>query len=118
MKKLDTFKILAATVLLLTATAAFSQVDNRSITDTLTKGLKLPTRKETGKKILKGVYRFTVETDGTVRDVQVKDSMGFGVDEEVIKKLKASKNWKVVIFDGEPRRIDYSLPINITLPKK
>ncbi|WP_282636507.1 hypothetical protein [Sphingobacterium thalpophilum] len=88
MKKLDTFKILAATVLLLTATAAFSQVDNRWITDSLTKGLKLPTRKETGKKILKGVY---VEIDGTVKDVQVKDNMGFGVDEEVIKKLKASK---------------------------
>ncbi|GEM65903.1 hypothetical protein SF1_38850 [Sphingobacterium faecium NBRC 15299] len=84
----------------------------------ITRTIKLPTRKEVGKKKLLGKYRFTVDVDGRLKDITVKDSMGYGIDEDIIKKLYEAKNWKVAEINGEKRAISYTLPILLTLPKK
>lgn len=83
-----------------------------------TKTMKLPTRKETGKKEVKGEYNFTVDIDGNLTNVRVKDSMGFGLDDHIVKKLSEAKNWKVAEIDGVKKAVTYTLPIKLTLPKK
>lgn len=96
----------------------YSQIDTKSVVADVTKELKLPTRKQAGKKQLAGTYSFVVEIDGTLGDVAVKDSMGHGVDEQIVNQLKQTKGWKVVMVDGKGMRVAYSLPITVLLDKK
>ncbi|MCY4780018.1 hypothetical protein ORI89_10180 [Sphingobacterium sp. UT-1RO-CII-1] len=95
-----------------------STLDHSVTKRTVTKDLKLPTRKETGKKRLSGKYWFVVELDGSLSEVAVKDSIGYGVDEQIVKRLLKAKNWKVVKVGNVPTRIAYELPIVIELDKK
>lgn len=83
-----------------------------------TKTFKLPTRKEVGKKALKGEYTFTVDTNGNLINVIVKDSMGYGFDNHIVTKLSETKNFKVPEFNGSKQAITYTLPLKITLPKR
>lgn len=80
--------------------------------------LDLPTTRETGKKELTGMFAFVVETDGSLSEVKVLDSLGFGVDEQVITQLQNSKNWAPVVLNGQPMRVAYKLPLRIKLPRK
>lgn len=95
-----------------------STLDHSLTKRTVTKDLKLPTRKETGKKRLSGKYWFVVELDGTLNEVAVKDSIGYGVDEQIVKRLLKAKNWRVVKVGDVPTRVAYELPIVIELDKK
>lgn len=83
-----------------------------------TKTMKLPTRKEVGKKEVTGKYIFTVDIDGTLTNIRVKDSMGYGLDDQVVKKLSEAKNWKVAEIDGIKTAVSYTLPLRVALPKK
>lgn len=83
-----------------------------------TKTMKLPTRKEVGKKELRGEYIFTVDLEGNLTNIRVKDSMGYGLDDHVVKKLSEAKNWKVAEIDGVKKAVNYTLPLKLTLPKK
>lgn len=100
------------------ATPSYSQMDPKSAAERIPTELKLPTRKETGKKQLSGKYTFVVETDGSLSNVLVKDSMGYGIDEQIVNRLSQTKKWKVVVVGGEKMRIGYSLPITVILDKK
>ncbi|WP_164123039.1 energy transducer TonB [Sphingobacterium sp. xlx-130] len=111
-------QISSLTCLLLLTLTGYSQIDPKSATESITKELKLPTRKEAGKKKLSGKYSFVVELDGSLSKVAVKDSMGYGIDEQIIKQLSTAKNWSVAVINGEPQRIAYLLPMTIVLDKK
>lgn len=111
-------QIISVVALFLTIGASFAQTDPAKAEHTITKDISLPTQKEVGKKTLEGSYIFIVELDGSVKEVTVKDSLGFGIDEQVVNKLKENKEWKVAEFGGEPKRIQYKLPVKIKLPKK
>jgi len=111
---------LSLTVMLLSVMAitGYAQTDPAKAIECITKEIKLPTRKEVGKKELFGTYTFIVETDGSISNIAIVDSTGFGVDEQVVKQLSDTKNWKVQEIAGEPTRISYKLPLRIKLPKR
>lgn len=100
------------------ATPGYTQTDSDKATKEISSKITLPTRKEVGERELNGIYTFTVELDGTLSNIAVKDSAGFEIDKQVVDQLSAQKNWKVMVFDGKPKRISYSLPIKFRLPKK
>ncbi|NQD70933.1 hypothetical protein HP439_09410 [Sphingobacterium shayense] len=111
-------KLLIGIGLATVTTPGYTQTDVSKVTEDITSEMRLPTRKEVGKRELSGVYTFVVELDGTLGNIAVKDSAGFGIDIQVVKQLSNAKNWKVPVFEDGPRRIAYSLPIRFHLPKK
>ncbi|SFC77581.1 hypothetical protein SAMN05421747_1251 [Parapedobacter composti] len=84
----------------------------------LTNTLVLPTAKEVGKKLLTGAVVFVVELDGSLSEIKFTDSIGYGIDEQIINQLKNSKNWTPAMIDGSPMRVSYKLPLRIVLPKR
>src|SRR5690606_165875 len=111
-------KLLTIIALVSAASMGYAQTSIGTAAVEITSELKLPTRKEVGKKELCGKYTFAVELDGTLSNIAVKDSMGHGMDEQIIRRLSETKDWKVPVFDDGPRRIAYSLPIIIKIPRK
>lgn len=111
-------KILIIIALVAAASMGYAQADVSTATGEITSALKFPTRKEVGKKELRGKYTFVVELDGTLSNIAVKDSMGHGMDEQIVKRLSETKNWKVPVFEDRPIRTAYSLPIVIKIPRK
>ncbi|MBE8712206.1 hypothetical protein [Sphingobacterium hungaricum] len=111
-------KFITLILFLLFPLLGYTQIDVSKATTEVTKDLTLPTRKDAGKKELVGKYTFVVELDGSASTVAVKDSMGFGIDEDIVKKLSQAKGWKVAEVNGTPTRISYNLPIRLVLPKK
>jgi len=63
-------------------------------------------------KTLKVIVFFVVEKDGSLSNITVPRSPGFGLDKEAIRVLKSIKTkWEPGIYKGEPVRTQYSLPI-------
>ncbi|MES2811728.1 MAG: energy transducer TonB [Bacteroidota bacterium] len=63
-------------------------------------------------KTLKVIVFFVVEKDGSLSNISVPRSPGFGLDKEAIRVLKSIKTkWEPGIYKGEPVRTQYSLPI-------
>lgn len=63
---------------------------------------------------VKIVVFFVVETDGSISNITVPRSPGFGLDKEAIRVLKSIKTkWEPGIFQGQPVRTQYSLPITV-----
>jgi TonB family protein len=55
---------------------------------------------------------FVVEKDGTLSEIKVAKGIGSGCDEEALRVMKLSPNWKPGIQNGHPVRVAYSVPIN------
>ena len=109
--------ILTCFLLILTI-SGYSQTEPNKAAELVTKDVKFPTRKQAGKKELIGKYTFVVELDGSLSNVQVKDSIGFGIDEQIVKRLSQLNNFKVPEIAGTPTRVSFSLPIGVPLKKK
>ncbi|WP_136668302.1 energy transducer TonB [Flavobacterium sp. H122] len=63
---------------------------------------------------VKIIVFFVVETDGTISNITVPRSPGYGLDKEAIRVLKSIKTkWEPGIFQGQPVRTQYSLPITV-----
>lgn len=63
-------------------------------------------------KALRVIVFFVVEKDGSLSNITVPRSPGFGLDKEAIRVLKSIKTkWEPGIYKGEPVRTSYSLPI-------
>jgi TonB family protein len=60
---------------------------------------------------------FTVEKDGSVREVKVFRKLGSGTDEEAVRVLKLSKKWNPGMNEGKLVRVKYALPIKFSLGK-
>ena len=73
-------KLLTIIVLVAAVSMGYAQTDVSTAAGEITSELKFPTRKEAGKKELHGKYTFVVELDGTLSNIAVKDSMGYGMD--------------------------------------
>jgi len=58
---------------------------------------------------------FTVEKDGSVTDAKVDRKVGYGMDEEAIRVLRASKRWNPGMQNGKPVRVKYNIPIKFNL---
>lgn len=63
-------------------------------------------------RTLKVIVFFVVEKDGSLSNITVPRSPGFGLDKEAIRVLKSIKTkWEPGILKGKPVRTQYSLPI-------
>ena len=60
------------------------------------------------------IINFTVEKDGTLTNIKTAKRLGFGIEEEAIRVLKLTKNWKPALQNGKPISIAYSVPIKFT----
>ena len=59
--------------------------------------------------------RFVVESDGSVADAEVLRGIGSGCDEEALRVVKAMPKWKPGRVNGNPVRVQYTLPITFKL---
>lgn len=67
-------------------------------------------------KIIKVLVYFVVEKDGTLTNISVPRSPGYGLDKEAIRVLKSIKTkWDPGIYKGKPVRTSYTLPITIKI---
>ena len=58
---------------------------------------------------------FIVDIDGSLSEIKVLKGIGGGCDEEAIRVLKNSPQWKPGIQNGKPVRVSYTMPISFTL---
>lgn len=64
--------------------------------------------------VVKIIVFFVVEPDGSITDIKVPRSPGFGLDKEAIRVLKSIKTkWEPGIYQGQAVRTQYSLPITV-----
>lgn len=63
----------------------------------------------------KVIASFIVEKDGSLTDIKIVRGIGYGADEETIRVLKSSPNWKPGTQNGKPVRVAYSVPISFAL---
>jgi TonB family protein len=61
------------------------------------------------------IISFIVETDGSLSNVTLVRGIGYGADEEALRVIKLSPNWKPGTQNGTPVRVAYSVPIAFTL---
>ena len=66
---------------------------------------------------VKGILEvtFVVERDGSLTDIKVKRDLGFGTAEEAIRLFKTAKKWKPGVQNGRPVRVQYTVPINLSV---
>ncbi|TGD57968.1 energy transducer TonB [Flavobacterium humi] len=67
-------------------------------------------------KTVKVIVYFVVERDGSLTNITVPRSPGYGLDKEAIRVLKSIKTkWEPGIYKGKPVRTSYSLPIVVKM---
>lgn len=59
----------------------------------------------------KVLVRFMVMEDGSINNIQVVRSIGYGCDEEAQRVVKAMPRWKPGRLNGKPVRSVYILPV-------
>jgi len=65
-------------------------------------------------KAIRVFVSFVIEKDGSMTDIRVPRSPGYGLDKEAIRVLKSLKiKWSPGMIGGKPVRTSYNLPINI-----
>ena len=63
----------------------------------------------------KVLVRFTIQADGSVADAEVLRGIGSGCDEEALRVVNAMPKWKPGHVNGNPVRVQYTLPITFKL---
>lgn len=58
---------------------------------------------------------FVVERDGSLTDIKVLRDLGYGTGQAAVNLLKRSKKWSPGIQNGRPVRVQYKLPIAMSL---
>ncbi|MGH2666420.1 energy transducer TonB [Flavobacterium sp.] len=67
-------------------------------------------------RTVKVIVFFVVEKDGSLTNINVPRSPGYGLDKEAIRVLKSIKTkWEPGIYKGKPVRTSYSLPIIVKM---
>ncbi len=61
------------------------------------------------------VVGFIVEVNGTLSNIRIVRKLDDHLDQEALRVMKLSPNWKPGIFKGKPVRVNYSIPISFTL---
>lgn len=79
------------------------------------KNLKYPLAAERANVGGKVYVQFIVNTDGTIEDVKVLKSVGFGCDEEAIRIIKSVPRWAPGKQSGRPVRSRFTQPITFVL---
>jgi protein TonB len=72
------------------------------------------------KKNIQGkvLISFVIEKDGSLVDIKVLKGVASDIDAEAIRLIKESPKWKPGIQNGQPVRVQYSMPIDFSLDSK
>jgi protein TonB len=81
----------------------------------LQKNLRYPSAAQRANVGGKVYVQFVVNTDGTIQDVQVLKSVGFGCDEEAVRVIKSVPRWTPGKQSGRPVRSRFTQPITFVL---
>ena len=81
----------------------------------LQRNLKYPSAAQRAKVGGKVYVQFIINTDGTIEDVQVFQSIGFGCDEEAIRVIKSVPKWNPGKQSGRAVRSRFTQPITFVL---
>ncbi|MFC0185010.1 outer membrane transport energization protein TonB [Pseudarcicella hirudinis] len=81
----------------------------------LSKNLKYPSAAQRANVSGRVYVQFVVNTDGSIQDVQVLKSVGFGCDEEAVRVIKTVPKWTPGKQSGRPVRSRFTVPINFVL---
>lgn len=65
----------------------------------------------------KELISMTVETDGSLSDIQVVKDLGCGAAKEVTRVLKLSPKWEPGYQNGSKVRVKYTIPISFNISK-
>ncbi len=55
---------------------------------------------------------FVIEKDGSLSNIRVLKGLNKEADAEAIRVIKASPNWSPGVYNGQPQRKAYTMPIN------
>ena len=58
---------------------------------------------------------FIVTAEGDIKDIQILKGLGFGMDEESIRLIKAMPRWVPGAQGGRPVNVKFNLPITFEL---
>lgn len=61
------------------------------------------------------ICTFTIEDDGSITDIQVKQDLGYGTGEAAKSLLEKAEKWLPAMQDGKAVSMKYTLPIRIDL---
>lgn len=81
----------------------------------LMKNLRYPAEAQRAKIQGKVIVGFIVTDVGRIADVQIKQSVGGGCDEEAARVIKAMPDWIPGQLQGKPVNVQTSLPVSFTL---
>lgn len=85
---------------------------NDAMSKFLSDNIKYPEDAKTNHIEGKIIYKFYIDTDGSIYDIQViEDKIGHGCAEEGLRVLKLMPKWKPAEYKGEVVKIYYTLPI-------
>ncbi len=87
----------------------------RAFNEFLGKNMKYPAAAQRANVGGKVYVQFVVNVDGTIQDVQVVKSVGFGCDEEAIRVIKAVPRWNPGKQSGRAVRSRFTQPITFVL---
>ena len=77
----------------------------------LTKNLKYPKAAQARKVQGRVLAQFTINTDGTVQDIKIVESLDAACDRETLRVLKMMPKWKPGIQDDQPCRTRVCIPV-------
>ncbi len=60
---------------------------------------------------------FTIDIDGSISNIKVRKSLGFGCDEEAMRVIRRMPRWKPGMINGKPVRVAYMIPVKFTYDK-
>lgn len=81
----------------------------------LMKNLRYPAEAQRAKIQGRVIVSFVVTDVGRIADVQIKQSVGGGCDEEATRVIKAMPDWIPGQLQGKPVNVQTSLPLSFTL---
>lgn len=81
----------------------------------LMKNLRYPAEAQRAKIQGKVIVGFVVTDVGRIANVEIKQSVGGGCDEEATRVVKAMPNWIPGQLKGKPVNVQTSLPVSFTL---
>jgi protein TonB len=64
----------------------------------------------------KVLISFIIEKNGRISNIKILRGIGYGCDEEAIRVLEKSPEWKPGMQNKQKVRVAYTLPINFSLP--
>ena len=71
---------------------------------------KMPSQQGLNGKVF---VTFVIDRDGTISEAKILRDIGFGTGEEAVRVLLNSPKWIPGVQNGQPVRVQYSLPIMI-----